>query len=56
LRYNREFRVNGVAQDTRYARHDSPYARTARQAQGMTIEFAGRRLVLDFDRQIRREE
>ncbi|MSU23874.1 MAG: hypothetical protein EXS32_08635 [Opitutus sp.] len=56
LTYGRDFRVNGAAQDTGYARHDSPYAHTARQASAITIEFGGRRLVLDFEKQIRREE
>jgi hypothetical protein len=56
LGYQREFRVNGVAQDSSYARHDSPYAQTARKPQSITIEFGGRRLLLDFEKRIRREE
>jgi len=56
LGYGRDFRVNGVAQDSNFARHDSPYARTARNPAGITLEFAGKRLVLDFAKGIRREE
>jgi len=56
LDYGRTFRVNGVTQDSAHARHDSPYARTERGAQTMTIEFGGKRLFLDFARAVRREE
>ncbi len=56
LGYQKEFRVNGVVQDSNYTRHDSPYARTARKPQSITIEFGGRRLLLNFEQRIRREE
>jgi hypothetical protein len=55
LDYARAFRVNGALQDPAFDRHDSPYARTPRRAETMTIEFAGQRLFLDFSRGIRRE-
>jgi hypothetical protein len=48
--------VDGAIQESDYPRHDSPYARTARKAQSMTIEFGGRRLLLDYKKGIRREE
>ena len=56
LGYGREFRVNGIVQDSAYPRHASPYARTARKARTMAIELGGQRLLLDFENRIRREE
>lgn len=56
LDYGKDFRVNGAVQDAAFARHDSPYARTPRRASTMTIEFAGKRLFLDFAHAIRRED
>ena len=56
LDYGRDFRVNGVPQDSSFPRHESPYARTPRQTQSITIAFGGRRLLLDFQKNIRREE
>lgn len=56
LTYGGDFRVNDLVQNTNYDRHDSPYARTARQAPTMTFDYAGKRLFLDFARAIRREQ
>ncbi len=56
LAYQKDFRVNGVLQNSDFSRHDSPYARTVRQPQSITIEFGGRRLLLNFEKGIRREE
>jgi hypothetical protein len=56
LNYGGDFRVNDLAQNTDYARHDSPYARTARQASTMTFDYAGKRLFLDFAHALRREQ
>ena len=56
LDYGGAFRVNDLAQPTAYARHDSPYARTARQAATITFDFAGKHLFLDFAHGIRRED
>jgi hypothetical protein len=56
LAYQRDFRLNGVVQDSNFPRHESPYAQTARQPQSMTLEFGGKRLLLNFEKGIRREE
>jgi hypothetical protein len=56
LSYGKQFRMNGVVQDSNYPRHESPYAHTPREAQAMTIEFGGHRLRLDFANGLRREE
>lgn len=55
LTYAKDFRVNGVPQASNYPRHASPYAQTARQTPSMTIEFGGKRLLLDFENCLRRE-
>ena len=47
---------NRLSVFTAHPRHESPYAQTPRQTETMTIEWAGRRLVLNFNQGIRREE
>jgi hypothetical protein len=56
LNYDRSFRVNGVLQDSQYARHNSPYAKTPRKADQIVLTFGGHRLLLDFKNCIRRED
>ena len=56
LDYGQHFRVNGVLQNSEFARHDSPYAKTARKPDQITIAFGGHRLLLDFKNRTRLEE
>jgi hypothetical protein len=44
LTYRGDFTVDGVVQDTRYARYDSEYCRGERGADCYTFEFGGERL------------
>ncbi|MFO7636489.1 MAG: hypothetical protein R6W96_04195 [Clostridia bacterium] len=49
LEYGKEFRVDGDFADTRYMRHDSPYASNDREAGTMEFSFGGESLVLNFN-------
>jgi len=55
LNFSGDFRVNDLSQNTSYNRHESPSARSARQATTMTFDYDGKRLFLDFAYSIRRE-
>ena len=53
LEYDKAFRINGEAPDTRYPRYDSPYVRGKKKDKTFTFSHNGESLFLDFENLIR---
>ncbi len=53
LRFDGDFRLNGMPVNTRYRRYESPYVSTQNAAESLTIHAGGKSLYLDFYKMVR---